>query len=62
MECKKEQNKQDCPCTYECSRKGMCCDCIRHHRENNEIPACYFSEEAEKTYDRSKEKFIQENS
>jgi hypothetical protein len=62
MECKKEENKKDCPCTYECSKKGMCCECVRYHRERNELPACYFSEEAEKTYDRSKEKFIQENS
>lgn len=62
MECKKEENKKDCPCTYTCSKKGICCECIKYHRERNELPACYFSKDTEKTYDRSKEKFIQENS
>lgn len=61
MECKKENNLKDCPCTYPgCSRKGLCCECLRHHRERGELPACYFSAEAEKTYDRSIEKFIQD--
>jgi len=27
MECKKEQNLKDCPCSYpRCPRKGVCCD------------------------------------
>jgi len=61
MECQKERNIQNCPCTYPgCPRKGICCECIRHHRENNELPACYFSAEAEKTYDRSIEAFIRD--
>lgn len=61
MECKKEQNLKTCPCTYtSCSRRGMCCECIRHHRGQDELPACYFSPEAEKTYDRSIEKFIED--
>ena len=55
-----EENKADCPCTYEpCPRKGMCCECIKHHKENGELPACFFTKEAEKTYDRSAEKFIE---
>jgi len=59
MECKKEQNLKNCPCTYpNCSRKGLCCECIEYHRKNNELPACYFTKEAEKTYDRSIENFI----
>ncbi len=54
----RERNLRDCTCTYEaCSRQGMCCECIRHHRERGEIPGCLFSKEAEKTYDRSAEKF-----
>jgi hypothetical protein len=59
MECKKEQNKQECTCTYDCAVKGMCCDCIRFHRERGEIPGCLFPSEAEATYDRSIRKFVE---
>ena len=60
-ECHQDQNLKDCPCTYpSCVRKGICCDCIKHHREKGELPACYFSKEAEKTYDRSIEKFLKD--
>jgi hypothetical protein len=60
-ECKQEQNLKDCPCTWpDCPRKGICCECIRHHQEKRELPACYFSKEAEKTYDRSIENFIKD--
>ena len=32
MECKVEENKLRCNCTYEpCSRKGICYDCIQYH-------------------------------
>lgn len=59
MECKKSTNLNDCPCSYpSCPRKGVCCECIKYHRDMNELPACYFSSEAEKSYDRSIEKFI----
>jgi hypothetical protein len=62
MECKKEENLKNCSCTYSpCSRKGICCECIKYHREKGELPGCYFSKEAEKTYDRSIEKFIEDN-
>ena len=61
MECQRENNLKTCPCTYPgCPRKGLCCECIKHHREAKELPACYFSAEAEKTYDRSIEKFIED--
>ena len=44
MECKKEENKIGCSCTYtSCGNRGVCCDCVRHHRENNEIPGCFFT-------------------
>ena len=61
MECKKEQNLKNCNCTYSCPRKGICCECIKHHRENGELPACYFSKDQEKTYDRSTGYFIKNN-
>ncbi len=59
-ECKKAENAASCNCTYPCSRKGICCDCISYHRRRGELPACYFSKEAEKTYDRSVEAFLED--
>ncbi|HRZ95789.1 MAG TPA: DUF6485 family protein [Candidatus Moranbacteria bacterium] len=60
MPCKREENLKFCNCTYEgCVRKGICCECIKHHREKNQLPACYFPADAEKTYDRSVEKFLE---
>ena len=36
-----EDNKKDCPCTYEpCERKGVCCECLLYHRRTNSKPAC----------------------
>ena len=59
MECKKEENAQNCNCTYAgCGKKGLCCECIRYHRSRNELPACYFGEEAEASYDRSIQNFV----
>ena len=61
MECKKLDNLKKCPCTYQgCPRKGICCECIQHHVKNNELPACCFSEQAERKYDRSFEAFIKD--
>ncbi len=58
MECNQERNLKHCNCTYEpCSRKGICCECIRYHLRMRELPACCFSREAERTYDRSFEHF-----
>ncbi|MBN1485416.1 MAG: cytosolic protein [Chloroflexia bacterium] len=58
MECKESQNRASCACTYEpCSRKGLCCECIRYHLRHRELPGCCFSPEAEKGYDRSFEHF-----
>jgi hypothetical protein len=54
MDCKKAANLEGCNCTYEpCSRKGVCCDCLRYHLNNRELPACAFPTDAECTYDRS---------
>ncbi len=58
-ECKVEENKADCPCTWEpCSRKGICCECIKYHWNHGELPACVFPREVERTFDRSVERFI----
>ena len=60
MECNKEKNLQNCNCTYTCEKKGICCECIKYHRERNELPACYFSKETEASYDRSIKKFLED--
>jgi len=54
-----ERNLSMCNCTYEpCDKKGKCCECIAYHRRMGELPACYFDERTERTYDRSIENFI----
>ena len=59
-ECKK--NVEHCPCTYSsCDKKGKCCECLAYHLASKELPACCFSKEAEKTFDRSFAKFVEEN-
>ncbi|MEG1393153.1 MAG: DUF6485 family protein [Christensenellaceae bacterium] len=60
MECKQVRNAHDCPCTYNCSRKGICCECVTYHRTKNQIPACFFSKDAEKSYNRSVEALIKD--
>ena len=64
MKCESyDKNMKHCNCSYEpCSRKGKCCECITYHRSMGELPACYFSDKVEKTYDRSIRRFIKENS
>jgi len=57
-ECKVNKNKTICNCSYPCSRKGICCECLEYHRSLGEVPACFFSDDFEKTYDRSIENFI----
>jgi hypothetical protein len=60
MECRRESNKRGCNCTYEpCSRKGVCCECVRYHLARRELPACFFPPEVERTYDRSIERFVE---
>lgn len=55
----REENLSECTCTYPCDRKGMCCECVRHHREVGELPGCLFPPEVEKTFDRSVRKFVE---
>ena len=58
MECPKDRNMKNCNCSYEpCSRKGVCCDCIAYHKRAREIPACFFPDSVERSYDRSYERF-----
>ncbi|MBU4069905.1 MAG: cytosolic protein [Nanoarchaeota archaeon] len=59
MECEKEKNKKFCNCTYSCGKKGKCCECLRHHLQNRELPACCFPKDVEKTYNRGFEKFAE---
>ena len=59
MECQIEVNKTKCTCTYEpCSRKGKCCECLTYHLKSDELPACVFPPEVERTYDRSFTRFL----
>ncbi|NLF32669.1 MAG: cytosolic protein [Planctomycetes bacterium] len=54
MECKIRTNAANCTCTYTtCGKRGLCCDCLRTHLANKELPGCCFPPDAEKTYDRS---------
>jgi len=55
-----KKNLERCNCTYPgCDKHGNCCDCIRYHLANKELPGCCFPDDAEKTYDRSFRKFIE---
>lgn len=57
--CQKEDNLQMCNCSYPCDKKGLCCECVQYHRKRGELPACYFPDAAEKTYDRSIAHYMQ---
>jgi hypothetical protein len=61
MECRKEENLKNCNCSYPCDKKGFCCECVEYHRKRGELPACYFSEKDEKSYDRGIRNFIRIN-
>jgi hypothetical protein len=55
----KNENLKNCNCSYEgCSRKGICCECLRYHLSMRQLPACFFPDNIERTYDRSFRKFI----
>ncbi|MGD0234517.1 MAG: DUF6485 family protein [Syntrophorhabdales bacterium] len=62
MDCIAEENLSACTCTYmSCDRRGKCCACIAYHRKQQEIPGCFFSKEAERSYDRSISRFMKEH-
>ncbi|MGB5910713.1 MAG: DUF6485 family protein [Promethearchaeia archaeon] len=55
VECNQERLKENCDCTYSCSRRGKCCECIEYHLKMNELPGCVFakiSKDAEISYNR----------
>ncbi|MEK6793709.1 MAG: DUF6485 family protein [Spirochaetota bacterium] len=60
MECSIQKNAKDCSCTYPCSRKGKCCDCVSYHNERGEIPGCFFSKAGERSYDRSLDALVRD--
>lgn len=49
----KERNLEECTCTYDCEKRGLCCECVRYHRAMGQIPGCFFTAKGEATYDRS---------
>ncbi|QBG46166.1 hypothetical protein EGM51_01640 [Verrucomicrobia bacterium S94] len=53
-------NLKQCTCTYDCDKKGMCCECVAYHRAKNAIPGCFFSKEGEAGWDRSVENFCRD--
>jgi hypothetical protein len=54
----KDLNEKYCNCSYpSCVRKLKCCECLHFHRQSGELPACFFPDEDERTYDRSVENF-----
>jgi len=53
----REINAKYCNCTYSCSKKFTCCECLHNHRKSGELPACFFPDDVERTYDRSVENF-----
>lgn len=58
-ECDLKQNQASCNCSYEsCERKGICCQCVSYHRKKGQLPACFFPDDVESTYDRSIEKLV----
>jgi hypothetical protein len=59
MECNSEANQTHCNYTYEpCERKGRCCECLTYHLRMEELPACVFPADVEKTYGRSFDRFV----
>ncbi len=51
----------ECNCTYTgCVRHGKCEECVKFHRDSGEFPACFFSAEGEKSYDRSFSKLVKD--
>jgi len=52
-----------CNCSYPgCEKKGTCCECLHYHRRMKQLPACFFSDADEQSYDRSYARFVAANS
>ena len=55
-----QENADKCACTYtDCGRRGKCCECLSYHLATQQLPGCCFPPDAEKTYDRSFQKFME---
>lgn len=53
-----EKNKEICNCSYDpCPRKGKCCECLQYHLAQQQLPACCFPDEVERSWDRSFKRF-----
>ena len=53
-------NAKHCTCSYPgCPKHAVCCECLQYHLSMRQLPGCCFPEAAERTYDRSFEKFAQ---
>jgi len=53
-----DANRSRCNCTCEpCPRKGRCCACLAYHLAREELPACAFPDDVERTWDRSFRRF-----
>lgn len=52
-------NASHCTCTYSCDKHALCCECLHYHRQRDELPACYFTKEEERTYNRSIAFYVQ---
>ena len=58
MDCNNTDNADYCNCTAgPCPRHGKCRECLAYHLEKDELPACVFPAEIERTYDRSMRRF-----
>lgn len=56
-----EENRKNCSCTAPCDKRGLCCECIAYHRAKQQLPGCYFTQDQEKTYDRSIAYYVKAN-
>ena len=55
------EGNRDCSCTYPgCPRHGNCKACVAYHSRMGQFTACFFSKEAEKTWDRSFGKLVED--
>jgi hypothetical protein len=61
MDCIFEKNLAACTCTYDCDKRGKCCECVAYHRSLRQLPGCFFTKAGEASYDRSIANFLKEN-
>jgi hypothetical protein len=59
-DCNQDERKRSCTCTYDCQRRGKCCECLEYHLSKNQLPGCAFakiSKAAERSYNRDMKYF-----